>query len=215
MKRQAHRHRLGWGEVVRLLTIGTFAQVARLSPKALRPYDELGLLAAAAVDGESGCRFYDPAQLERARLIAWLRAAGHVVGADRVDRGLGHDAGLVGDLLARSASSGTDRAAQCFLAWHGQIVHRAQGVAGPSQERIWCCAIWIADAMELSYAPLPSNSSEQHESSRSPNIQPLTASGRQAPLAREGACDETDRGSARSSAAPVVVILLSSPGPAD
>ncbi|MEU4539522.1 helix-turn-helix domain-containing protein [Streptosporangium sp. NPDC023825] len=59
-----------------LLTIGAFARAARLSPKALRLYDELGLLRPAAVDGESGYRFYDPTQLERARLIAWLRRLG-------------------------------------------------------------------------------------------------------------------------------------------
>ncbi|WP_043626901.1 MerR family transcriptional regulator [Nonomuraea candida] len=58
---------------MRLLTIGAFARAAGLSPKALRLYDELGLLRPAAVDGESGYRFYDPAQLERARLIVWLR----------------------------------------------------------------------------------------------------------------------------------------------
>jgi serine/threonine protein phosphatase PrpC len=62
--------------VRQLLTIGMFARAARLSPKALRLYDELGLLRPAAVDGESGYRFYDPAQLERARLIAWLRRLG-------------------------------------------------------------------------------------------------------------------------------------------
>ncbi|GAA4628055.1 MerR family transcriptional regulator [Actinoallomurus vinaceus] len=60
----------------RLLTIGAFARAARLSPKALRLYDELGLLRPAVVDGESGYRFYDPEQLERARLIAWLRRLG-------------------------------------------------------------------------------------------------------------------------------------------
>lgn len=59
-----------------LLTIGAFARAARLSPKALRLYDELGLLRPAAVDGDSGYRFYDPSQLERARLIAWLRRLG-------------------------------------------------------------------------------------------------------------------------------------------
>jgi DNA-binding transcriptional MerR regulator len=53
-----------------LLTIGVFARAARLSPKALRLYDELGLLRPAAVDDESGYRLYDPAQVERARLIA-------------------------------------------------------------------------------------------------------------------------------------------------
>ncbi|MFG6196956.1 MerR family transcriptional regulator [Nonomuraea sp. JJY05] len=61
---------------MRLLTIGAFARAARLSPKALRLYDQLGLLRPAAVDGESGYRFYDPEQLERARLIAWLRRLG-------------------------------------------------------------------------------------------------------------------------------------------
>lgn len=61
---------------VELLTIGAFARAVRLSPKALRLYDELGLLRPALVDGESGYRFYDPAQVERARLIAWLRRLG-------------------------------------------------------------------------------------------------------------------------------------------
>lgn len=56
-----------------LLTIGGFARASRLSPKALRLYDELGLLAPASVDPVSGYRFYSPDQLERARLIAWLR----------------------------------------------------------------------------------------------------------------------------------------------
>ncbi|NES14512.1 MULTISPECIES: MerR family transcriptional regulator [Micromonospora] len=59
-----------------LLTIGAFARAARLTPKALRLYDELGLLAPAAVDPHSGYRYYEPAQLDRARLIAALRRAG-------------------------------------------------------------------------------------------------------------------------------------------
>ncbi len=56
-----------------LLTIGAFARAARLSPKALRLDDELGPVPPAAVDNESGYRFYDPGQLDQARLIAWLR----------------------------------------------------------------------------------------------------------------------------------------------
>ncbi|MEU0840585.1 MerR family transcriptional regulator [Streptomyces sp. NPDC005962] len=59
-----------------LLTIGAFAKASRLSPKALRLYDELGLLPPARVDPHSGYRLYDPAQLERARLVAWLRRLG-------------------------------------------------------------------------------------------------------------------------------------------
>jgi PPM family protein phosphatase len=61
---------------VRLLTIGEFARASRLSPKALRLYDELGLLAPARVDAWTGYRFYRPEQLERARLVAWLRRLG-------------------------------------------------------------------------------------------------------------------------------------------
>ncbi len=59
-----------------VLTIGAFARAARLSPKALRLYDELGLLRPARVDAASGYRFYSPDQLERARLVAWLRRIG-------------------------------------------------------------------------------------------------------------------------------------------
>jgi PPM family protein phosphatase len=61
---------------VALLPIGAFARSARLSPKALRLYDELGLLPPAFVDPATGYRFYDPAQLEQARLVAWLRRLG-------------------------------------------------------------------------------------------------------------------------------------------
>ncbi|MFK0152053.1 MerR family transcriptional regulator [Streptomyces sp. NPDC090499] len=58
------------------LTIGAFAKVSRLSPKALRLYDELDLLKPARVDPETGYRYYAGAQLERARLVAWLRRLG-------------------------------------------------------------------------------------------------------------------------------------------
>jgi protein phosphatase len=61
---------------VQLLTIGAFARAARLSPKALRLYDELGLLRPVEVDPVSGYRYYSPDQLDRARLVAWLRRLG-------------------------------------------------------------------------------------------------------------------------------------------
>ncbi|MFF2330099.1 MULTISPECIES: MerR family transcriptional regulator [unclassified Streptomyces] len=59
-----------------LLTIGAFARASRLSPKALRLYDELGLLTPARVDPVTGYRFYAPEQLDQARLVAWLRRLG-------------------------------------------------------------------------------------------------------------------------------------------
>ncbi|MFB6840374.1 MerR family transcriptional regulator [Streptomyces sp. NPDC056361] len=59
-----------------MLTIGAFAKASRLSPKALRLYDELGLLPPARVDAVTGYRLYAPEQLDRARLVAWLRRLG-------------------------------------------------------------------------------------------------------------------------------------------
>ncbi|MFF3613573.1 MerR family transcriptional regulator [Streptomyces sp. NPDC002580] len=56
-----------------LLTIGAFASRARLSAKALRLYDRLGLLPPAHVDEVSGYRYYRAEQIERARLVALLR----------------------------------------------------------------------------------------------------------------------------------------------
>ncbi|MDQ2876550.1 MAG: MerR family DNA-binding transcriptional regulator, partial [Actinomycetota bacterium] len=58
-----------------LLTIGEFARQARLTAKALRIYDEIGLLRPAGVDPFSGHRRYEAGQLRSARLIAMLRGA--------------------------------------------------------------------------------------------------------------------------------------------
>ncbi len=55
------------------MSIGEFARDSRLSAKALRLYDELGLLPPARVDEDSGYRFYEPGQLKQARLIVALR----------------------------------------------------------------------------------------------------------------------------------------------
>ncbi|WP_406168633.1 MerR family transcriptional regulator [Streptomyces sp. NBC_00996] len=59
-----------------MLTIGAFAKACRLSPKALRLYDELELLRPARVDPGTGYRYYAVEQLEQARLVAWLRRLG-------------------------------------------------------------------------------------------------------------------------------------------
>ena len=59
-----------------LIPIGQFARASRLSQKALRLYDENGLLPPAFVHSESGYRFYRVAQLRDATLIGLLRSAG-------------------------------------------------------------------------------------------------------------------------------------------
>lgn len=55
------------------LSIGAFARASRLSLKALRLYDDLGLLPPDRVDPDTGYRFYTPAQIGTARLIGLLR----------------------------------------------------------------------------------------------------------------------------------------------
>jgi DNA-binding transcriptional MerR regulator len=57
-----------------LLPIGRFAKATRLSVKALRHYDELGLLRPAFVDPSSGYRYYRPAQANQAEAIRILRS---------------------------------------------------------------------------------------------------------------------------------------------
>ncbi|MEV0146688.1 MULTISPECIES: helix-turn-helix domain-containing protein [unclassified Nonomuraea] len=56
-----------------LVSIGEFARMSRLSPKALRLYDELRLLVPARVDPDTGYRWYAATQLDQARLVAGLR----------------------------------------------------------------------------------------------------------------------------------------------
>jgi DNA-binding transcriptional MerR regulator len=56
-----------------LLSIGVFARRSRLSLKALRLYDRLGVLVPADVDQDTGYRRYRESQLLTARLVATLR----------------------------------------------------------------------------------------------------------------------------------------------
>jgi DNA-binding transcriptional MerR regulator len=59
-----------------LMTIGEFAARTRLSAKALRLYDRLGLLPPAQTDPASGYRRYSAEQVERARMVGLLRRLG-------------------------------------------------------------------------------------------------------------------------------------------
>lgn len=59
-----------------LLTIGAFSRTSHLSIKALRLYDEIGLLPPAHTDPATGYRYYSAEQIERARLVVWLRRLG-------------------------------------------------------------------------------------------------------------------------------------------
>ena len=64
------------GAHVGLLTIGEFADATGLSRKALRLYDDRGLLKPVSVDPENGYRRYSHEQVTDATVIAMLRAIG-------------------------------------------------------------------------------------------------------------------------------------------
>jgi PPM family protein phosphatase len=66
------------------MTIGDFAREAGLTPKALRLYDDMGLLVPADVDPASGYRYYGADQLDRARLVSRLRLIGMPLARIRV-----------------------------------------------------------------------------------------------------------------------------------
>src|SRR5688572_28755276 len=57
----------------KLFSIGEFSQISGLSVKALRFYDDKGLLKPARADAVTDYRYYDAACAERARVIARLR----------------------------------------------------------------------------------------------------------------------------------------------
>ena len=57
-----------------MLSIGRFARLSGLTVKALRHYDELGILRPAHVDSWTGYRWYEPAQVREAVAVRRLRA---------------------------------------------------------------------------------------------------------------------------------------------
>ena len=61
-----------------LISIGQFAGLTWLSPKALRLYQSHGLLEPAEIDASSGYRYYSASQIPIARRIGLLRRAGVV-----------------------------------------------------------------------------------------------------------------------------------------
>ena len=91
-----------------LLATGEFSRRTGLSLKALRIYDENGLLKPATVDPDSGRRGYAPDQIRPARLIGMLRGAGMSL-AD------------IGPLLDPLASADPDTATDRLDRYLGQL----------------------------------------------------------------------------------------------
>ena len=56
-----------------MLTIGEFSKITGLTIKTLRFYHEKGLLVPAWTDEQTGYRYYNPRQVDKARIITQLR----------------------------------------------------------------------------------------------------------------------------------------------
>ena len=68
-----------------MFRIGDFARLARVSPRLLRWYEEVGLLVPAQVDSASGYRYYTAAQLVHLnRIINGLKSKSVVSKVERV-----------------------------------------------------------------------------------------------------------------------------------
>ncbi|MDE3207116.1 MAG: MerR family transcriptional regulator [Acidobacteriota bacterium] len=107
-----------------MLSIGEFAQQSRLSPKALRLYDELGVLTPARVDPDTGYRWYSPDQLDPARLVALMRQVG--LPLDLVRRVLDADSSAAAEMV-RSYWQHTDAEHRRRAELAGYLLDRLQG----------------------------------------------------------------------------------------
>lgn len=106
----------GRNGATRLMSIGDFARASGLTPKALRLYDDSGLLEPAEVDPHTGYRWYAEQQLARARLVARLRLVGMPLARIRVVAGLG-PAAAVAELVSYGRQLSADTAsARALLA---------------------------------------------------------------------------------------------------
>ena len=104
------------------ISIGEFARRSRLSLKALRLYDERGVLVPSRVDQTSGYRYYDPAQLEQARLVVMLRQLQMPLTA-------------IKELLARDPADAAERVAEHWR--DAEAAHDARrGLAGHLVSRL-------------------------------------------------------------------------------
>ncbi|WP_212912684.1 MerR family transcriptional regulator [Streptomyces sp. TS71-3] len=110
-------------------SIGEMARDSGLGVSALRFYDRAGVLVPAWVDPASGYRWYEPGQLEEARLLARLRRAGMALADIRLVLAgwSGADTDLVRKLLKahlRRLEQGLSAARGEFSALRALLDHR-------------------------------------------------------------------------------------------
>ncbi|WP_078618356.1 MULTISPECIES: MerR family transcriptional regulator [unclassified Streptomyces] len=117
-------------------SIGEMARESGLSVSALRFYDRTGVLVPTWVDPVSGYRWYDPGQLDEARLLARLRRAGMPLADIRLVLAgwSGADTDLVRGLLQahlRRLERGLSTARSEFSTLHAVLDQRENPMPSP------------------------------------------------------------------------------------
>jgi DNA-binding transcriptional MerR regulator len=118
----------------RLLSIGEFAAAAQLTPKALRLYDEQGLLRPASIDASNGYRYYRVDQVSAGRLIRSLREMSLSLAqiAQVLDAEGGHRELLLREFLREAEQRLARERAACraaLMMMRSGVVTHAQSVA--------------------------------------------------------------------------------------
>ncbi|MFJ3334943.1 MerR family transcriptional regulator [Streptomyces sp. NPDC086766] len=136
-------------------SIGEMARDSGLGVSALRFYDRAGVLVPAWVDPESGYRWYEPEQLEEARLLAGLRRAGMPLADIRLVLAgwAGADADLVRGLLQahlRRLEAGLSDARREFSTLRAPLDHRESPMTSsrPASVRLTVPAAELAAALD-------------------------------------------------------------------
>lgn len=124
-----------------MIRIGDFARLARVSVRALRLYEEKGLLAPAHVDGRSRYRYYDLQQLAVLERLLLLKELGFPLAGIRA-------------LLAVSPDE-----LKAAITRHRILVERQLREQNAMLARVTALETWLSDASDMtvrtkSYPPL-------------------------------------------------------------
>src|SRR5918912_1258281 len=125
-----------------MLSIGRSADATGLTVKALRHYDQVGLLVPARVDPDNGYRYYDAAQVEDAVAIRRLRAL--ELPLDEIRALLAADGDALRDRLAAHGY----RVAEEVRDKHALLIELSALVEGDGEQ----VAVEVCDVPELHLA---------------------------------------------------------------
>ena len=102
-----------------MFTIGEFSKITGLTIKALRLYHEKGILEPHLVDEQSGYRYYNHQDAEKARVVRLLK--GMMLGLDEI-------AEILRGLQQRCGRGGTSRTSSEQIWKAGSTTSKKQGV---------------------------------------------------------------------------------------